>query len=277
MLSYSNMFRSNNTIGVINSSNSENESSNRDSDEICQPFMDHFTTLSNPPVNLNIDCNPEHLHLTFLLDRSGSMCTFSSKEIIKSVKSFIEDQIASPDINLISLTIISFDDTIRIIFDDFITSIQDVVFDESDILPRRSTALNEATAFTIKFMGNKFSHWGTTMPEKSRPGKVVFATMTDGEENTSFGGWNGYLGKDKIKKIVEDHKTKYNWSFFLLAANIDSNILGREMGYDEGNCMDFHTSNEGYDMAFRSCSQAVTENRHFSQEERTSSIAPNRN
>ena len=240
---------------------------------INQPFFNYFENLEKPPHE-NIEVDEEWIHMTFLLDRSGSMCTFSTKDIIKSIKGFISDQMANEKNKKVSITIISFDESLCIVFDDFVKTIEDVKFSQTDIEPRDMTALNEATAFTIEFTGRKLSNWGTTIGE-TRPGNVVFATMTDGEENSSVKEWSLEEGKSKLSEIVKEHTEKWGWKFFFLAANIDSKETGSQLGYDPNQCIDFHTSSQGYDNAFRSCSQAVTENRGFSDLERAYCSNPN--
>lgn len=241
--------------------------------EIYQPFFKYFEGKQIAPHREDVGVDSNWIHLSFLLDRSGSMCSFNTGKIIDSIKGFITDQMAGKTDHKFTITIFSFDDKCRVVFDEEIKSVDDVQINVDDISPRDSTALLEANAFAIEYVGRKCSHWGTTIGD-SRPGTIVFATMTDGEENSSSGEWNGSEGREKLSKIVKEHTDKWGWKFFFLAANIDSQATGSVMGYNVDQCIDFHTSNEGYDNAFQSCSRAVHENRGFSQDERNSSINP---
>ena len=241
--------------------------------EIHQPFFRYFEGKQIAPHKEAVIVDTKWVQLSFLLDRSGSMSSFNTEKIIESIKSFITDQMAGKEDHKFTITVFSFDDKVRIVFDNEIKTVDDVKITVYDISPRSGTALIEANAFGIEYIGRKCANWGTTNGD-SRPATVVFATMTDGEENYSSGEWNGKPGQDKLSAIVKEHTEKWEWKFFFLAANIDSQATGSVMGYNVDQCIDFHTSNEGYDNAFQSCSRAVHENRGFSQEERNSSLNP---
>jgi hypothetical protein len=81
--------------------------------------------------------------------------------------------------------------------------------------PNGGTPLIAAMDMAIDSIGAKL----TAIPEKDRPSKVVFVTITDGKENSS--------DKNKYSKTQLAHKTKhqqekYNWKFIYLGANQDS-------------------------------------------------------
>ena len=240
-------------------------------DDIKQPFHDMFKEVQWAPNVTNVPIDETIKQITILLDRSASMSSFNIQKIVESVKNFIKDQIIPG--NIMYCTVISFDDNAKIVFDDQVTNIDSVDFTFHDIEPRGGTALTEATAFAIEYTGRKLAHYGTTN-SNTRPGKIIFATMTDGEENMSVGDWTGKDGKEKLKGIIKEHTNKYSWNFYLLAANVDSREMGSSMGYSTEQCIDFHTSNDGFDSAFLSASSAINEGRGFSQDERLSSMNP---
>lgn len=241
--------------------------------EINQPFFKYFENETIPPHKEDVPTDDKWIHLGFLLDRSGSMMTFKTNGIIDSINNFVKDQMEGKDDHKFSVTIVSFDNAVRVVFDEFINTIEDLKITVRDIHPRGSTALVEANAFAIEYIGRKCASWGT-LEGDTRPSKIIFATMTDGEENSSEDDWHGKSGQEKLSEVVKEHTDKWGWKFFFLGANIDSRATGSIMGYNVDQCIDFHTSNEGYDLAFSSCSRAIHENRGFSQEERTSSMNP---
>lgn len=249
--------------------------------DIGLPFESYFYNLKKAPHDESVQLDNNWIHITFLLDRSESMgyygIHFNYKHINNCILKFIKD---NKEKN-ISITILGFDNKINIIYDKFYKKdgflknpYEIFIISERDIYPRASTALTESVAFAIKYTGNKMSHWGTTIG-KTRPYKVVLATITDGYENSSSGEWAEKKGKVKLTKIVEEHKNIWNWKFFLLGTTIDSRKAGTSMGYDESQCIDFIPRAESFEKTMNSCSSALLENRGFSQEERQESMCYN--
>jgi hypothetical protein len=233
------------------------------------PKYEHFE--KDIPHREDIHIDSTWKHITFLLDKSGSMCSFNQEKMVKDVHEFLKDQNCDKT-QKISITIFGFNDCLSIIYDGFFDP-DKIYIQTANIQPSGCTALTEATAFMVDYIGQKCSNWGT-IDGDSRPGQVICATLTDGEENSSTGDWKGKEGVVKLKDIIEEHTNQWSWKFYFLGANIDSQTIGDSLGYSRNNCIDFHTSDDGSSTALRCCSQAIQENRGFSQEERTASILP---
>ena len=201
-------------------------------------------------------------HITFLLDKSDSMYSFSQETMVKDVHEFLKDQNCDKT-QKISVTILGFNDCLSIIYDGFFDMFDSdkIYLRTEDIKPSGCTALTEATAFMVDYIGRKCACWGT-LEGHTRPGHVICATLKEKE------------GMMKLKNIIEEHTSRWSWKFYFLGANIDSQSTGDSLGYSKDNCIDFHTSDNGSSTVLRSCSQAIREDRGFSQEERTASIQP---
>ncbi len=102
--------------------------------------------------------------------------------------------------------------------------------------PNGNTALLDALGRAITEAGDRFR----AMPEAERPGKVIFAVITDGEENSS----RRYT-KAKIKDMVEKQTSVYKWEFVFLGANIDAFAEGGELGVGAGHTLQYHSSSRG--------------------------------
>ena len=89
--------------------------------------------------------------------------------------------------------------------------------------PRGSTALLDAIVRAIKALGRELAK----EPEEKRPGKVIIAIYTDGEENAS----TEYTLKE-INEMITHQRQKYNWELMFLAANQDAIATATQMGID---------------------------------------------
>jgi hypothetical protein len=58
-----------------------------------------------------------------------------------------------------------------------------------------------------------------------RPGLVIFVIVTDGQENSSH-----EFSKARIKEMIDQQQTKYNWQFTFLGANQDAFAEAGGMG-----------------------------------------------
>ena len=224
------------------------------------------------PHREDIEINYGWKHITFLLDKSDSMYSFNQTKMVKDVHEFLKHQNCDKTQKM-SVTIFGFNDRLSIIYDGFFDMFDSdkIYLRSEDIEPSGCTALTEATAFMVDYIGRKCANWGT-LEGHTRPGHVICATLTDGEENSSTGEWKNKEGMMKLKDIIEEHTNRWSWKFYFLGANIDSQRTGDSLGYSKDKCIDFHTSDNGSSTVLRSCSQAIREDRGFSQEERTASI-----
>jgi hypothetical protein len=89
--------------------------------------------------------------------------------------------------------------------------------------PRGSTALFDAIGRTIKETDRRIS----ALPDTDKPGKVILAIFTDGEENSS----QEYSSKH-ISDLIRLYRNEKGWEFLFLAANQDAIASAESMHMD---------------------------------------------
>lgn len=170
--------------------------------------------------------------IVFILDRSGSM-GFIAQDAIGGFNAFLKEQKeAEGEANM---TVVLFDHEIIKLADGVDIHEVEELNDETYVT-RGLTALYDAIGVSIDTVGKRLAE----TPEEDRPEKVVFAIMTDGDENHSktFSG-------SKIKKMVEHQTEKYNWQFLFLGANIDSVGTAKSLGINPEFAGDFIATSKG--------------------------------
>jgi hypothetical protein len=98
------------------------------------------------------------------------------------------------------------------------------------------TALLDAVGQAIDNAGNRLRN----IPEISRPGKVVFIVVTDGEENSS----KSYT-KEQIKNLINEQTKKYNWEFTYLGANVDAFHEAGSIGFAATHIANYGANTKG--------------------------------
>lgn len=94
-------------------------------------------------------------------------------------------------------------------------------FTEDDFYASGNTALLDAVSDAIDNIGNSLS----AMNEASRPSKVIFTIITDGEENASR-----HTTKAWLSEKIKHQESKYNWTFIYLGANQDAFTNAQSIG-----------------------------------------------
>lgn len=117
---------------------------------------------------------------------------------------------------------------------------------------RGMTAMNDAIALGINTIGKKLH----TMAEEDRPGKVIFAIMTDGDENSSR-----EFSAENIKDMIKHQTDKYSWEFIFMAANIDVDKAADSIGIRSDNRYAFQATAKGVDTAYASLRSLTTKYR----------------
>lgn len=155
--------------------------------------------------------NDKYTHLTLVVDRSGSM--ESTKEAAqKGIKTLLEGQFAEP--GKLTVTIVEFNNKTNTV-----TRLSKKAVDYT-LIPDGNTALMDAVGSEIVKTGEDLAK----MKEDSRPGKVIFVVVTDGEENSS----TDYT-IEKVREMITLQKTDYKWAFQFLGAE-EANWQGKAMG-----------------------------------------------
>jgi hypothetical protein len=186
--------------------------------------------------------------IVVILDRSGSMRSIADATR-ENVNGFIADQKAAPGEALFHM--VQFSDDVQTTCD--FAPIKGVSpLSMQDYRPSGSTALLDAMGFTITEIGRRLA----AMPEEKRPGRVVVAVVTDGEENVSR-EYGGYDGRQRVFDMVRHQTDVYSWQFLFLGANQDAIAVGTSFGFAPANSMTYTASAAGMDVMFRSVSKNV--------------------
>ena len=158
--------------------------------------------------------------LVVVLDRSGSMSVVRG-DAIGGFNTFLEAQQKAP--GEANITVVQFNTILEKYADGVdVRSIKPLTQDT--YVPYGNTALYDAVGETIDKTGQRLA----SMKENDRPSKVIFAILTDGEENSS----KEYSGA-QVKKAIEHQREKYNWDFIFLAAGEgafkEANAIGMDL------------------------------------------------
>jgi len=163
--------------------------------------------------------NPHLTEIAYILDRSGSMQPMQ-EPAVAAFNDFIKSQLDVP--GDARLTLIQFDDAYEVPVS--AKPIQDVPqLTAATYTPRGSTALLDAIGRTIKETDRRIS----ALPDADKPGKVILAIFTDGEENAS----QEYTIKH-ISDLIRLYRDQKGWEFLFLAANQDAIASGSAMQMD---------------------------------------------
>jgi len=161
--------------------------------------------------------NKELTEIVFILDESGSMSPVKD-DTIGGFNQFVEDQKKLP--GFADFTLVKFSDYYKVINEGAdIVNIPDL--DRNSYTPSFSTALLDAVGKTIELVKKRLEK----VTEGNKPAKVLFAILTDGEENAS----REYT-TSKIQDLVKEARDKDGWEFLFLGADIDAWSGGSSMG-----------------------------------------------
>lgn len=161
--------------------------------------------------------NPNKTLIIVVLDRSGSMESVRN-DTIGGYNTFLAEQKKQP--GDCELFLARFDHEYEIVHDNVnIASAPEL--NTETFVPRGSTALYDAVGRTINAVGATLSK----KPENERPGKVVFAIITDGHENASK-----EFSHQKISQMIKQQTEKYSWKFTYLGATLDAKEIALDLG-----------------------------------------------
>lgn len=164
--------------------------------------------------------------ILIILDRSGSMQPLAD-DTVGGFNGFIEQQQWEP--GDAEVTLVLFNHRYEIAFS--AKQLGDVEpISKKAYKPFGGTALLDAIGRGIHDLECKLA----AADEKDRPGKVLVAIMTDGEENASL-----EYSREQIKKLIKERTEKDGWSFLFLGANIDAFAEARSLGVDPANAFNW--------------------------------------
>lgn len=149
-----------------------------------------------------------YTHITYLLDRSGSMQALWS-DVVGGYQALIEEHQACA--GECSFTLVGFDCAYEKAID--VAPLASVDGGNLPFAPRASTALLDALGRSIVETGQSLA----AMDESERPDKVLFIVQTDGLENSS----EEYT-LAQVRDMVRHQREVYQWDFMFLGAGEDA-------------------------------------------------------
>jgi len=185
----------------------------------------------------------DYTHITFILDRTGSMDSIKD-DTIGGFNTFIDEQKKVKGECTITLAQFDSEDPYEILND--MTALDQVKKLSCDnFVPRGMTPLFDAIGRGINETGAKLA----AMDEKDRPEKCIFVILTDGGENASK-----EFRQEQIKKMIKGQEDEFSWKFVFLGANQDAITVAGGMGINPSSSLSFGATAKGTMHAFHSIS-----------------------
>jgi hypothetical protein len=155
--------------------------------------------------------NNDLTELTVILDASGSMMKRKA-DVIGGFNQLIDDQRLQPGRCFVTVVqFSSYGQQKTIVNRKDLFEVGYLI--DADYRPGGWSALHDALGSVIDFTGTYLFN----LPECDRPGKVIVAVITDGEENHS----QEYTANQVRDKVLHQRDT-YNWEFIFTGANQDA-------------------------------------------------------
>ena len=183
--------------------------------------------------------------LVMILDRSGSMSGLES-DTIGGFNSMIEKQ--KKEEGEACVSVVLFDDRCEVIYDRMPLDKIEPMTDRQYYV-RGCTALLDAVGGAIHHIGNVHKY----AREEDVPEKTIFVITTDGLENASR-----RYSYDKVRRMIERQKDKYNWEFIFLGANIDAAAEAARFGISASRAARYEHDGEGTALNYSVVSKAVS-------------------
>ena len=158
----------------------------------------------------------DYIHITFVIDKSGSM-SVSKKDVISGFEKIISEQKENKE-GKCSVSMYTFNEKVT---EDFVgVDVNDLpTFNYN---PYGMTALNDGCGIAIYKTGK----WLSDMDESERPSKVLVAVFTDGLENSS----KEYT-LSQIKDMIKHQEDVYNWTFIYMGTDITTSKMADDLGF----------------------------------------------
>ena len=205
---------------------------------VCAGSTDPASTRARQPGRAATD----GVHVSFLLDRSGSMQSIVG-DVIGGFNSFLREQQGQP--GTCRMTLVQFDtqSPFEVLADD-VDIRQMPLLDKVRYQPRASTPLLDA-------VGSLLDH-AERRVHAAREEDQVVVVFTDGEENASR-RWTREALFGRIERLKAA-----GWAFVFLGANQDSYAEGGGLGIAAGNVSNFDADAVGTGLAFASTSRSLS-------------------
>lgn len=163
--------------------------------------------------------------ITVILDRSGSMYACQS-DAEEGLNAFVAEQRKLEGECLFTLVEFNHD------YNFFCKGIPVSDVPYYKLIPSGMTALMDAVGRAINETGIRLSQ----MLEQDRPALVIFAILTDGQENSSK-----EFSRTQVKEMIERQTKDYDWQFTFLGANQDAFSEAANIGINQQAVANFST------------------------------------
>lgn len=193
--------------------------------------------------NLGREKKEDLTEIVFILDKSSSMHKIKS-DVIGGFNAFLEGQKKVK--GRANFTLILFSHTAETVIKGVDINEVEELTDET-YSPDGMTALTDAIGLGIDGLDARFNKYNEYADN------VVFAIMTDGEENSSR-EYNIEGVKSKISKLKEEK----NYQFIFLGANIDAVTTAKGYGIGSDTVGQFSATGDGGSKSLRSASAMTT-------------------
>jgi len=171
--------------------------------------------------------------IVLIIDCSGSM--HSCREVASNaINTFLEDQAKLPGEVLV--TLVDFDSK------QYTRALRQPITSMSKyrLQAGGNTALLDAVGHTVTREGKLLAE----LSEDDRPGLVIVAIVTDGQENVSQ-----TFSKYQIKEMIRVQKEVYSWQFTYLGADQDAFAEAATLGITRDSTLNFDKSKAVYTQA----------------------------
>ena len=207
-------------------------------------LMVSFYTYAQTEATNTVD---PAMELVFILDRSGSMNGLES-DTIGGFNAILNKQ-RQENKGQVFVTTVLFDDQYELLHNRILID-QIAPITEKEYYVRGNTALLDALGKTIAQMkANRLK-----LSEKERATtKVLFVITTDGQENSSR-----EYSLSNVKAMVETQKTKENWEFLFLGANIDAIGTAESFGIPASKAVKYKADSKGIQKNYQVLNEAVS-------------------
>ena len=189
--------------------------------------------------------NQQLTEIVCVIDKSGSMQSIAS-DAVGGYNSFLLKQQDLP--GFAKITLVLFDDTYEVVYSGL--EIKNAKpLNKKTYIPTGTTALLDAVGKTIEDLGKRLSN----AEEIDRPGKVIFAILTDGHENSSQD-----FNYKQVAGMIKHQKNIYKWDFLFLAANQDAVATAANLSINPENAFNFQATAKGVGKVSYCLSEEVT-------------------
>lgn len=156
------------------------------------------------------------IHITFVLDESGSMYP-RRQDVVGGFEKIIDEQLAVKE-GSCAVSLYKFSDNVEEVFvGKPISDVsREVAYD-----PHGCTAMNDGIGTAIDNVGR----WLAAMDEAERPSKNLVVIMTDGYENAS----KEYT-IERVREMIKHQEDKYSWEFMYVGMDITKADDAKSLG-----------------------------------------------